>query len=37
MEPTKFYDADGNEITLNTGKTYIALVSTTRWDELVLE
>ncbi|MBS6398120.1 MAG: DUF3048 domain-containing protein [Clostridiales bacterium] len=37
MDPTKFYDKDGNEITLNTGKTYIALVSDTRWDELVLE
>lgn len=37
MDPTKFYDKDGNEITLNTGKTYIALVSDTRWSELVLE
>ena len=27
----------GNEITLNTGKTYIALVSTSRWSELVLK
>lgn len=37
MSPTKFYDAAGNEITLNTGKTYIALVSTSRWSELVLK
>lgn len=37
MDPTRFYDAAGNEITLNTGKTYIALVSDTRWDELVLK
>ncbi len=37
MDPTRFYDMDGNLITLNTGKTYIALVSDTRWDELVLE
>lgn len=37
MSPTKFYDAAGNEITLNTGKTYIALVSDTRWSELVLK
>ncbi|MBQ8247797.1 MAG: DUF3048 domain-containing protein [Lachnospiraceae bacterium] len=35
--PTKFYDSEGNEITLNTGKTYIALVSSTRWNELVLK
>lgn len=37
MDPTRFYDMEGNLITLNTGKTYIALVSDTRWDELVLE
>ena len=37
MYPTTYYDPAGNEITLNTGKTYIALVSTSRWDELVLE
>lgn len=36
-EPTKYYNSDGEEITLNTGKTYIALVSSTRWAELVLE
>lgn len=36
-EPTKFYDKNGNEITLNTGKTYVGFVSTDRWDELVLE
>jgi hypothetical protein len=37
MDATKFYDKDGNEITLNVGKTYIALVSTTKWSELVLK
>ncbi len=36
-DPTRYYDADGNEIVLNTGKTYIGLVSTTRWSELVLK
>lgn len=36
-ELTKFYDMSGNEITLNTGKTYVAFVSEDRWDELVLE
>lgn len=34
---TKFYDANGAEITLNTGKTYIALVASGRWSELVLK
>lgn len=34
---TKFYDSNGKEIILNTGKTYIGLVATTRWNELVLE
>lgn len=34
---TEFYDSNGNEITLNTGKTYIALVSSTRWNELLLK
>lgn len=35
-EPTTFYDANGAEITLNTGKTYIALVASYRWGELSL-
>lgn len=34
---TRYYDTNGNEITLNTGKTYVALVSTGRWDEVVLQ
>ena len=25
-EPTRYYDANGAEISLNTGKTYVALV-----------
>ena len=36
-EPTRYYDADGNEITINTGKTYVALVPDDNWDELVIE
>lgn len=36
-DPTKFYDANGNEIKLNTGKTYVGLVSTDRWSELILK
>lgn len=35
--PTKYYDSEGNEITLNTGKTYIGFVSSTRWNELILK
>lgn len=35
--PTKYYDLDGNEIILNTGKTYIALVAPDVWDDLVVE
>lgn len=35
-EPTTFYDSNGDEITLNTGKTYIALVASYRWGELAL-
>ena len=34
---TEFYDSNGDEITLNTGKTYIALVSSSRWSELLLK
>ncbi len=37
MYPTMFYDLSGNEITLNTGKTYIGMVSSARWDQLVLD
>ena len=36
-EPTVYSDSSGEEIVLNTGKTYIALVSSTRWNELVLD
>lgn len=35
--PTRYYDGMGNEITLNTGKTYVAFVADQRWDELVIE
>ena len=36
-EPTRYYDGMGNEIELNTGKTYVAFVADQRWDELVVE
>ncbi len=34
---TIFYDMNGKEIILNTGKTYIGFVADTRWSELVIE
>jgi len=34
---TIFYDMQGKEIILNTGKTYIGFVADTRWSELVIE
>lgn len=34
---TKFYDADSNEITLNTGKTYITLIPDDTWGEVTLQ
>ena len=33
---TKYYDASGNEITLNTGKTYITLIPSDSWSSLTL-
>ncbi len=35
--PTHFYDQQGNEIVLNTGKTYISLVPSDKWSEVTLE
>ena len=35
--PTRYYDADGNEIKINTGKTYVALVPTDDWEDLVIK
>ncbi len=34
---TRYYDGTGQQITLNTGKTYIAIVPDDSWDELVLK
>ena len=34
---TKFFDEEGNEITLNTGKTYIALVPDDDWGSLDIQ
>ena len=35
--PTKYFDKDGNPITINTGKTYVALVPNDIWDNLNIE
>ena len=35
--PTRYYDMAGNEITLNTGKTYVAYVPVDDWEDLVIE
>lgn len=35
--PTHYFDPDGNEIVLNTGKTYVALVPSDDWEDLVVE
>ena len=37
LDITNYYDASGNEIMLNTGKTYIGFVATYRWEELVIK
>ena len=34
LSPTHYYDLDGNEIVLNTGKTYVALVPDDIWSGL---
>ena len=36
LDITNYYDSSGNEIKLNTGKTYIGFVATYRWEELVM-
>lgn len=35
--PTQYYNKDGVEITLNTGKTYVALVPDDKWSGLKVE
>lgn len=35
--PTRYYDANGNELVLNVGKTYIAIVPADAWKELVIK
>ena len=35
--PTRYYDAAGNEIKINTGKTYVGFVPVDDWLDLVIE
>jgi len=35
--PTHYYDAAGNEIKINTGKTYVGFVPVDDWLDLVIE
>lgn len=37
LSPTKYYDMDGTEITLNTGRTYVALVPDDIWKNLEIK
>ena len=37
VSPTRYYDKDGNEIVLNTGKTYVALIPDDKWSGLTVE
>lgn len=34
---TKYYDENGDELEINTGKTYIALVPSDSWDKVIFE
>ena len=34
---TKYYDMSGNELNINTGKTYITLVPSDSWDQVVIQ
>lgn len=35
--PTRYYNAAGDEITINTGKTYVGFVPVDDWNDLVVE
>lgn len=37
LDVTRYYDMDGNEISINTGKTYIALVPDDIWSSLEIQ
>jgi len=35
--PTRYFDANGNELVLNVGKTYIAIIPADAWKEVVIK
>ena len=35
--PTQYFDANGNELVLNVGKTYIAIVPSDAWNDVVVK
>ncbi len=37
LDPTRYFDSNGNEIKINVGKTYIALIPEKEWDNIVIE
>lgn len=36
-DTTRYYDMDGNELTINTGKTYVGIVPEEDWTDLVIK
>lgn len=37
VTPTRYFDSDGNEIVLNTGKTYVGLIPDDKWSGLSMQ
>ena len=37
LDATRYYDMDGNEIKINVGKTYVALIREEEWDAIEME
>ena len=37
LDATRYYDMDGNEIKINVGKSYVALIREEEWDNIVME
>ena len=35
--PARYFDEDGNEITINQGKTWVCVVYDTKEDQIVIE
>ncbi|MCR5627657.1 MAG: DUF3048 domain-containing protein, partial [Lachnospiraceae bacterium] len=37
LDPTRYYDENGEQIKINVGKTYVALIREEEWDNIVIE